>query len=140
MVGMLLFIGCTVIPLAHLSSDTFQYDCDLSYRRAVEAQQSMISYLAEKDMYAADKFSLNMPLSFAVLDKRFGYIPDSLPVFASRPVSAETEYAVMAVPGTPLDNPENLPLKLIEEIHYGDMTMSVYRILPDTIYMVQPVK
>ena len=128
-----LFLGCTLLPISYSSSNHFDYDSDMSYIRAIDAEKKALQYMISNGIYQQDKFSVNMPLNYAIIDKRFGYLPDSVPSYGSNQISEKTIFAVALTPGTSLENPKNLPLELTFEQYFYDIKMSIYRVIHDSL-------
>lgn len=124
---------CTVVPLFYMTSKTFSHDNDMSYLRAIKAQRIALEYMIRNNIYEEGKFSVNMPLVYATLDHRYGFLPDSLDPLSSHPISERIKFAVALSPGTSLENPNNYPLTLMHEEYIHDIKLSVYRVEHDTI-------
>lgn len=116
-----------IIPASKISGDQFDYDNDMAYLRSVEATKKALQYIIDHDMYKPNAFSVNMPLIYAIADKRFGYLPAGVEVYHSHQISDQTEYVVQMTPGTSLENPDNLDLELIHQEAFDGIKMSVYR-------------
>ncbi len=136
--AILIFLGCTLLPISKMQSDHFVYDCDMSYLRAVEVEKKALQFMIDNGIYVQDKFSVNLPLVYAVQDPRFGYLPDSIPAYRSHPISERTSYAVALTPGTSLENPNNFPIELYYERYYGDIKMSIYKVVVDSAGLTGP--
>ncbi len=117
-----------LLPASKMSSDHFVYDIDMSYLRSIDATKKCLEYMINEGIYTSNKFSVNIPLTYAILDKRFGYLPEGTNVSKSSPVSDLTEFAVELKPGSELINPDSLDLYLVYEEFYHDIKMSVYKV------------
>jgi Dolichyl-phosphate-mannose-protein mannosyltransferase len=117
-----------LLPVSKMSSDHFVYDIDMSYLRSIDATQKTLQYMVDEGIYVRGQFSVNFPLAFAMLDKRFGYLLNGIENSKSSPISDRTHFAVTLTPGSSLKNPDKMELFLIHEEYYHDIKMSVYEV------------
>ncbi len=127
----LFFVVCmSVISFLYMNSDKFNYDNDMSYIRSIDSTKKTIQYMLERNMLVQDQFSATMPLIFSLSDMRFGYLPPDTLGRHSRALHAGSKYAVQVIPGTPIENPEQRPLSLLDEWYDRDIITRIYRVLP----------
>ncbi len=110
MVLMPLMLILIVVQLSFLNSRTFKYDEDMAYKTYVEAQQEAIDFFLEKEMHQ-EGFHVGFPLDFALLDPRYGYLPDSMERMLNYEVRESTKHILNIVPPGNINNPQELPIE-----------------------------
>ena len=84
----------------------------------------------DRNMLVQDEFTATMPIIFALADARFGYLPQDSTARYSRALHEGSKYAVQVIPGTPIENPDNRPLKILDEWYDRDIITRIYQVLP----------
>jgi hypothetical protein len=127
-------VGLSALSFFYLNSPKFNYDNDMSYIRSINSSKKTIKYMLDRNMLVQNEFSATMPIIFALADERFGYLPKDTIARHSRALHVGSKYAVQVIPGTPIENPDNRPLKLLDEWYDQDIITRIYQVLPlDTI-------
>ena len=98
-----------LIQAPYQNSGKFTYDEDMSYRTYTKATRQAIHYFLEQKMYE-QPFHVNFPLDFALLDHRYGYLPDSMETMLNYPITEETQNVLLMVPPQGANNPKKQPL------------------------------
>ena len=75
-------------------------------------------------------FFASMPVTYAVSDARFGYLPKDTIARFNKIIHAGTKYAVHTEPGTQIENPEQFPLDTLVHWKDYDIKTTIYRVLP----------
>lgn len=120
-------LGIVIIQLSQLESKTFKYDEDMTYRTYVEAQKQAIDYFFEQKMHEGG-FHVGFPLDFALLDSRYGYMPDSMSKMLNYEVNEQTKHILTIDPQGLVNNPKEIPTTLVKSWKHGYVELRHYRI------------
>ena len=108
-----LVIGMFAVQVQCLQSDHFTYDEDMAYKPYIEAQKQAIDYFVELNM-DVEGFHVGFPLDFALLDHRYGYLPDSYEKMLNYHVKEDTRNILTIDPPGLINNPDKRPTELVK--------------------------
>lgn len=118
-------LALVIVQLTFLESRTFKYDEDMAYRTYVQAQQQAVDYFFEQKMHEGG-FHVGFPLDFALLDYRYGYMPDSMSKMLNYEVREGTKHILTIDPPGIVNNPTDIPTKLIKSWKHGYVELRHY--------------
>ncbi|MDP5172038.1 MAG: hypothetical protein NWR72_17465, partial [Bacteroidia bacterium] len=118
-------LALVIVQLTFLESRTFKYDEDMAYRTYVQAQKQAIDYFFEQKMHEGG-FHVGFPLDFALLDYRYGYMPDSMSKMLNYEVREGTKHILTIDPPGIVNNPTDIPTKLMKSWKHGYVELRHY--------------
>lgn len=134
-----LFIATILVfsSFPFMTSDTFNYDKDMTYMRAVINTKEIVTHMLDRGMLLQDEFSATLPVKYAVEDPRYGYLPADSTGRHSTPVGPMTKYVVHTEPGSEIENPANYPLDTLEHWDEKGIRATIYRVVTNNLLQLR---
>jgi hypothetical protein len=114
----------------YIRAKEFVYDNNMSYINSTELTKKTIRYMLDRGMLNQDEFFASMPVTYAISDARFGYLPKDTIARFNKIIHPGTKYAVHTEPGTQIENPGQYPLDTLVHWKDYDIKTTIYRVLP----------